>query len=242
MAQQEWERILSSLLAPKDEYGRGIPSAPPPEAPASWPAPRGRRGPDGKWPWTLATRPDDSFVNDLERRSVEGYRQFASGLVRARASRGLSLRSLSGQTGLALSVLTGVEQGSAWPSFQTVAIVADVLGWRVQVAGSPVSGTAEEHAGNAAVRVASWLRAGYPPAIPWQIEALVNLQQRMQATGVSRSAVARAVGVRHNTVTELYHLDLQHLEDFRFVSIRTLAALCAHLKTRLETVPADTPW
>lgn len=236
VAQQDWERTLGWLLAPTDENGRRVSSAPPPEAPASWPAPRGRRGPDGKWRWTLATRPDESYVNDLERRSVEGYRHLASQLVGARASRGLTLRSLSGQTGLALSVLTGLEQGSAWPSFETVAIVADVLGCRVQVLGSP-AGDAAEHGGAAAARVASWRRAGYGPAIPGQIEALGQLQQRMWAAGVSRRAVARAVGVRHNTVTELYHL-----KGFRFVSIRTLAALCAHLGTRLEAVPVDAPW
>jgi transcriptional regulator with XRE-family HTH domain len=237
VAEQDWERTLSWLFAPTDENGRRIPSAPPLEAPASWPAPRGRRGPDGRWRWTLAARPDDSYVNDLERRSVAGYRELASQLVRARVSRGLTLRSLSAQTGLGLSVLTGLEQGSAWPSFETVAIVASALGCRVQVAGSPVSGAAKERGDHAGVRVASWLRAGYPPAIPWQIEAMGQLQERMWAAGLSRRAVARAVGVRHNTVTELYHL-----EAFRFVSVRTLAPLCAHLETRLEVVAADAPW
>ncbi|WP_030200897.1 helix-turn-helix domain-containing protein [Terrabacter tumescens] len=159
----------------------------------------------------------------------------ATDLARERRLRGLTLRRLSATTGVALSVLTGLEQGSGWPGFETVAIVADALGLRVQVAGPSLLPQTEDQ--DQATMVAAWLAAGYKVAIPLQLLVSLELRERMRVVGVSKSAVARAVGLRHNTVTEMYDIG-----DFRFSSIRTLAALCAYLGTRLEVVPADAPW
>src|SRR5690242_178076 len=89
-----WEqRLLDDLYAPLDEHGRRIPRPSSPEAVVSWPPPRGPRGTDG-WRWTLMTRPDDSFVNALEKRAVEGYRALAAELVAARQAR-FTVRGLS---------------------------------------------------------------------------------------------------------------------------------------------------
>lgn len=186
----------------------------------------------------MATRPDDSFVSQLEQRSVEGYRRASAALVRARHEQGVRLRPLSTQTGIAISVLTAQEQGNAWPRFHTLAFTAQALGHRVQLAGGRVHTAGEEREDPAALE-ASWLAAGLPGAYPWQILIGEELRHRMIAAGMSKSGVARAVGLRHNTVTEMYYGDLN---DFRFASVRTLSVLSAFLRTELEVVPATAPW
>lgn len=232
-----WDRLLEELSAPLDENGRRIPSPSSPAAVVSWPAPRGGRDEDGSWKWSLASRPADSFVSDLEQRSVDAYRGIASTLVGARNSLGRTLRQVSSDTGVALSVITGVEQGGAWPRFDTLATLAAALGCRVQVAGDRVRTVGEDRV-DQEMLVRSWLDAGYQVGGPWQILAVDELSHRMRAAGQSKTAVARAVRLRHNTVTELYHVG----SVTRYASVRTLSALAAHLGTGLEIVPAGAAW
>ena len=57
--------------------------------------------------------------------------------VAARDRACLSLRQLSVASGISLSVLTAMEQGSAWPRLATLQTAAGVLGLEVDVDGSP---------------------------------------------------------------------------------------------------------
>lgn len=72
---------------------------------------------------------------DLDGAAVVAYRQLAEVLVAARQEAGLTLRQLAAETGHALSVLTALEQGSAWPRLHTVESVAAALGLRLLVGG-----------------------------------------------------------------------------------------------------------
>lgn len=101
-----------------------------------WAPPRGPRDPiTGDWRWTLWGRPRDSYQDPLERDCVQTYRHITGSLVSAREASDLSLRELSRTTGLALSVLTGLEQGSTWPRVSTVAGVADAVDATVTIEG-----------------------------------------------------------------------------------------------------------
>lgn len=187
--------------------------------------------------WTLLSRPEGSFVNALERDSVDGYRAVASRLADERRRVGLTLRQLSVETGIALSVLTGVEQGSAWPRFDTLATQAAGLGLRVQVAGERVQTSGEDRV-DPQVLMRSWVDAGYPVSSPWRVLVSDELRHRMLAAGLSKTGAAREVGLRHNTVTDMYRLG----SSFPDVSVRTLSAIAAFLGTCLEVVPDGDPW
>lgn len=233
-----WEQeLLDQLYAPLDEHGRRIPARSLPEAVANWPPPRGPRHADG-WRWSLATRPDKSFVNAFEHRAVEGYRALASELVTARQVGAFTVRALSAESGIAVSVLTGQEHGSAWPSFDTLARTSGALGHRVQVAGPRVLTPGKERTDPVEFETAC-ARSGYPVTFSWRVLVLDELRHRMLDARVSKSALARAVGLRHNTVIEKYGADLR---KYRSPSVRTLAAMCARLDTRLQLVPSSEPW
>ena len=93
----------------------------------SWAPPRGPRTGDGSWPGPWAARPEHTYVSPVERRAVNALHGVVVALVRERYTRGLSLRALAARTGLALSGLTGMAQGSAWPAPTTLATVAGAV-------------------------------------------------------------------------------------------------------------------
>lgn len=72
--------------------------------------------------------------------------------------------------------------------------------------------------------------------VPWQILITDELRHRVLAAWLSKTGLARVVGMRHNTVTELYHP-----EAFHIVSVRTFMALAAHLGHDLP-LSAEAPW
>lgn len=105
-------------------------------APKSFCAPRGSRDPEtGRWQWPLWGRPDSAYSGDFEREVVAALRELVGRLVDAREEAGLSLRQMSRATGVSLSVLTGMEQGSAWPRLSTATAVAGATGRQVCVDG-----------------------------------------------------------------------------------------------------------
>ncbi len=223
---------------------------------ATWAAPRGERTIGGSWRWHLETRPETSYRSETERRSVAAYREMAAVLVAARDERGWSLRQLRAESAealwmftpageetreLPLSVLTGLEKGSSWPKFNTLAAAALKLAQRVQVAApwtAATPGGDDERVDPADLELSA-REDGHLPARAWQEVIMLELRNRMVACGTSQFEVAREVGLRPNTVTELSN---QHPTDFRYASVRTLLAIASHLGARLEVAPADAPW
>lgn len=180
----------------------------------------------------------------------------AAVLVAARDQRDWSLRRMRAKSAEALwmftpageetrelppSVLTGLEKGSSWPKFNTLAAAALTLAQRVQVAApwtAATPGGDDERVDPADLELSA-REDGHLPARAWQEVIMLELRNRMVACGTSQFEVAREVGLRPNTVTELSN---QHPTDFRYASVRTLLAIASHLGARLEVAPADAPW
>jgi hypothetical protein len=116
-----------------------------------------------------------------------------------------------------------------------LALLAHHLGYRVEVAGARVE-SADRQRVDRAYLERWWVENGAHPALPWQLLVGEELLVRMEAVGLTRSGLARQVGLRHNTVTDIYRLD-----RFRYLNLRTQSALCAALSTRLELVRATAP-
>lgn len=218
---------------------------------ADWPAPRGGRTADGVWRWSLATRPGGHFVNVFEQRSVAAYQAVAATLTAARCARGWTLRQCATETvrgfpatsvrgmeqrGLALSVVTGVEQGSSWPSFSTIAVMALVLDYRLQL--NPMLPPAPHQVGvDAAAVEAVWSDFQVPHAA-WQRLVVDQYARRLALQGWTKTRAARMVGLRKNTVSELW----SQLPPFHWANFKTLSALASLLGARLEAVPRSAPW
>ncbi len=232
-----------------------------------WAPPRGPRDQHGRWRWTLATRPSDSYLNDAERAAVVAYRRLCAALVKARRARGWSLRDIAfvvpvaltyqeqiapGTARAPLSVLTGLEQGSSWPTFETLAAVALTLDHRLQVTGPAVRGTRRFPFRHGARVEASFGRvaatrigdtSGSPvfvatPQRAWRMFAIYELLRRAEAAGLAPTQLARQVGLRPNTVSDLRCKDA--ITDT--VGLKTLLAMAVGLGSRLEMVPRDRPW
>lgn len=245
-----WESTLAALerSAAADRARKGRKSAHPV---AAWPAPRGPRGEDGHWLWSLAERPDSSFGSDAERQVVRAHAYAVAQLTCAREARGWSLRHLGqgvadcfpptsqrreAQQGMPLSVLTGVMTGSIWPRFDSLSLVAQALGHRVQLAG-PAPRPANVKATDLTAVEASWEAVSLLPGA-WQLIVISELGSHLAATRTSKTELALRVGLRKNTVSELWtFLPPQH-----WASVRTLAALADHFQRRLEVVPRAQPW
>ncbi len=63
------------------------------------------------------------------------YRDLVKQLLDARDDASVSLRGLAARTGVALSTLTAMEQGSSWPRLSTMAAAADALDRRLCLDG-----------------------------------------------------------------------------------------------------------
>jgi transcriptional regulator with XRE-family HTH domain len=201
-----------------------------PHPPAAWSAPRGRRGADGRWLWTLEERTAQDCGSTLEAAAVAQVRACAAAVRNARRDAGLSLRTMSVRTGIALSVLTGLEQGSAWPSFAVLGEVADELGLRVQL--RPAAADLDWPRAESAWRDREQVAAG------WHQFVVYQLGRHLDATGLSAREVALRVGVDRQTVSELGN----HHPPFSWASVKVLTALAAFVAAELQVEPQQAPW
>lgn len=173
---------------------------------ATWNAPRGPRDANGRWMWAWPARPSTSYGSDAERRCAESLRSVVEAFVAARYGKGVSLRELSTRTGVALSVLTGLEQGSAWPKVATVVAVAGALDLEAFLACP--NGRAASLVDNDAV------------------DAVVH---DLRTAGISWREAALRAGLRPNTVSELADPDRRAT-----ASLRTLLALADLVGWRIQ--------
>lgn len=106
--------------------------------PAKWSPPRGPRDPaTGAWKWAWAARPRSSYGLFPEAETVATWRALVDTLVDERYARGWSLRTVAARSGLSLSVVNSVEQGSAWPTVATFEAVAEALEFTAGIDGEP---------------------------------------------------------------------------------------------------------
>lgn len=222
MTAGHWERTRRALVA-RAERQAAVPVA-------DWPAPRGRRGPDGRWSWTLALRPEDDCSGNLEAAAVTQLRACASRVQAARQAQGLTLRQLAQRTDIALSALTGLEQGSAWPSFAVLGDTADALGHRLQIRDAAVDF-------DWPLAEAAWRDRGRVAA-GWHQIVVYQLLGHFSATGLSAREVALRTGLARETVTELRNYN----PPTSWASTRVLFALTACYRTGLDLVQQDDPW
>ncbi len=82
------------------------------------------------------------------------------------------------------------------------------------------------------------VQEGYSPVTVWEALLINALRHRPGAAGESGSAVARALRLRPNTVTEMFSVTT----DLADHNVRALTALATHLGSRLEAVSFDSPW
>lgn len=67
----------------------------------------------------------------LHQRVLANFRDLTEQLRGARAARGLTVRGLASETGVALSTVTSIEKGSVWGRYRTWVRLADGVGLRV---------------------------------------------------------------------------------------------------------------
>ena len=104
----------------------------------SWPAPRGERGDDGTWNYTLQSRPlFERSEPSVEGIAVGNYRRVVARLQVERATRGETVRSLARAAGLSLSVTNNALSGSSWPRWPSLEALASALGTSLAVSGAP---------------------------------------------------------------------------------------------------------
>ena len=166
----------------------------------------------------------------LELAAVTHFRAGVECLQAERLRQGLTLRQLSARTGVALSALTGMEQGSAWPTFPVLARAAWALDQRVQVRDTAVDidwARAE----------LLWLQLGDLRA-GWHQFVILQLLHRDAARGLSFREAARQTGLNRDTIRELAEYNAPHT----WASTRVLFALAAFYGTALEVVPRSEPW
>ena len=209
----------------------------------AWPPPRGPRGEGGGWRWSLLRRPADSYKDGSEARAVEAFRHIATTLVAARTARGWSLRQLAQASGVALSHLTAIEQGGSWPTFDRLAQTARTLGLRVQLGGPGLAGrrrgwsawhqAIENRYGSLTISADGQLYEIATPVRAWRTLVVQELEARMGMAGLSRNELARQVGLRPNTVGDLFGAD----GLVNTVSVRTVLAVAGRLGCTLEVVP-----
>ena len=225
--------FLASLLPLTQEAYE--PSSP--EAVVSWPPPRGPRGPGGHWSWDLDTRPSETYVNEAEERAVDAHRSARCRPDHETQGTGPDPAPAQREDRLALSVLTGVEKGSAWPRFDTLGVMAAGLECRVQWLGDGYRRRASP-SWTHTQSLGRFLENDLGLIASWQFLIVAELRHRMNARGQSKAAVARALRLRTNTVSEMFVFD----PAFTFHGVRTLTAVAAHLDSRLEVVSFDRPW
>ena len=198
--------------------------------PADWPAPRGGRDATGRWVSTLEDRCEQNCGSALEAAAVAQVRDCVTELRRDRHARGLTLRQLSERTGVALSVLTGLEQGSNWPSFPVLGSVAEHLELRIQLKTAAADydwARAEQ----------MWAEVGQVPA-GWHQIVVQQLIDFHAQSALSARELALRVGLNEDTVGDLG----AHQAPESWVTVKVLTALAAFHGTALEAVPRADPW
>jgi hypothetical protein len=202
-----------------------------------WPVPRGPRGPDGRWRWTLRTRPAGSFGSASERAAVGQVRQITEVLRGYRLAADCSVRALAAAMDTAPSAVTGMEHGSAWPLFPTVAAAAELFQLRLQLATPCPESLGDFHQLDPVVVDARWRRRGQPAA-GWHQLVVEQLAIRLENRGLVGRDGARRVGVDRETLAELTYWPAPE----NWITVKTVTALAAATGTRLELVPATWPW
>ena len=223
-----------------------------------WAPPRGPRSERGRWQWSLESRPAVSYRDVVELYAVAAYRHLAAGLVTARTARGWSLRRLAveaeplagepkgtGRPGIALSALTGLEQGSCWPDMDTAALVAQTLGHRLQLIAPALpslrvlprfAGPDYEYAATYDLHEQRAVAVALRTA--WRDFATFELGLLASWNGWSHTGLGRALSLRPNTMSDLFRGRGRKAD----VSLKTLLAVAVCVRTGLEVVPRDAPW
>jgi hypothetical protein len=203
---------------------------------ADWAPPRGNRGPDGRWLTTLLTRERETCGSPLEAAAVEQLRKCVITLTAARTEQDRKLRALSADANVALSALTSLEQGSAWPTFPVLAAVADTLGQRVQLSSPPPVRPDGEVLGLAGSEQV-W-RDHDQVGGGWHQLIAIQLTLRLAEGGLPDRDVAHQVGLDRETLPALRYKN----PPASYASLRVLLALAAFTATTIEVVPATQPW
>lgn len=121
------------------------------------------------------TRPKWS---QAEKWAVENYVHVVQNLEYARGARRLSVRALAAEAGLSVSVTSSALTGSSWPRWRTLEALAGALGWFLHLDGVVGVDALSE------------------------LELAVELEAK--ECGVSRATFARQVGLRPNTLYDLW--------------------------------------
>ncbi len=84
-------------------------------------------------------RADDTYdAGDwVEKAAVANYRDLIGELYAARDNQEVSLRQLAAKSGVALSAVSALETGSAWPRLNTMRAVASALHLKLHFGGDP---------------------------------------------------------------------------------------------------------
>lgn len=113
--------------------------------------------------------------------AVENYVHVVQNLEYARGTRGLSVRALATRAGLSASVTSSALTGSSWPRWGTLEALAHSLDWFLHLDGDT------------------------------DVDALIALESAVEdeakECGVSQATFARQVGLRPNTLYDLWKPD-----------------------------------
>ncbi|MEN8671785.1 helix-turn-helix transcriptional regulator [Nocardioides sp.] len=147
-----------------------------------WPPPRGPRDPDtGRFLWPLHARPPSSFEHEWESDTVSAYVRLVDRVADDRSAQGVSVRALGAKTGVSIATITGIENGSWWPRWGTLAAIADGMGLTL------------------AVRPDGDLLGAWEPAVIDIIRNRIARTRRLKF-----AAVADLIGVEPKTISGLH--------------------------------------